>query len=89
MRVTRNDGRLVMSADGALELKLQALIKINELYAGALQNYKGQWVPSVVMGPQAGGANQGLALIDLLTAKTARDLGLDMSVSGKASTSTK
>lgn len=77
--------KLVMSADGALDKKLEALVKINEMYATAIKDYKGNWVPNVSMG-QSGGQNQGLALVDLLTAKTARDLGVDLSVSGKAST---
>lgn len=78
--------QLVMTADGALDKKLEALVKINEMYAAAIKDYKGNWVPSVVMGDK-GGANGGLALVDLLTAKTARDLGMDMSVSGKGNTS--
>lgn len=82
--------RLVMSADGALDKKLEAIVEINKLYAAAIQNYKGNWVPNVVMGGtnMAGAAgNQGLALVDLLTVKTARDLGMDMSVAGKGNTS--
>lgn len=77
--------RMVMAADGALEKKLEALVKINEMYASAIKDYKGNWVPGVVMGSSSG-SNQGLALVDLLTAKTARDLGLDMTVPGAAQT---
>lgn len=76
----------VMEADGALNQKLEALVKINQAYAAAIQGYQGNWVPSVVygggstVGQSAGsGAQQ---LIDLLTAKTARDMGIDMGVSG-------
>jgi len=42
--------RLVMDADGALEKKLQAYIEVSKLYASAIKDYKGNWVPSVVMG---------------------------------------
>ena len=77
---------LVMTADGALNQKLEALVKINQAYASAIQGYQGNWVPGVVygggstVGQTAGsGAQQ---LIDLLTAKTARDMGIDMAVSG-------
>ncbi|MEK7508660.1 MAG: hypothetical protein AAB568_02275, partial [Patescibacteria group bacterium] len=71
-----------MAANGALETKLEALVEINRNYAEAIKEYGGNWVPSVVMGgvssSHAGsGANQ---LIDLLMVKTARDLGLDMSI---------
>ena len=75
-----------MSADGALDQKLVALVKINELYANALKDYKGDWVPRISMGGGSGGANQGLELIELLKAKTARDLALDMSMTGKDAT---
>jgi hypothetical protein len=76
--------RLVMEADGALEKKLQAYMEVSKLYAAAIQNYKGNWVPNVVMGggnghgthPTAGSGAQ--ELIDLLTMKTARELGLQM-----------
>ena len=80
--------RLVMQADGALEPKLDALVKINATYADAIARYQGQWVPSVVMGSggsaaPASGAQQ---LVDMLTLKTARDLGLDLNVSGAGRT---
>lgn len=74
--------RLIMEADGALKQKLDAYIEVNKLYADAIARYQGQWVPSVVMG--GNGANQSpsnngaQALIDLLTAKTAKDLALDL-----------
>ena len=77
--------RLVMAADGALEKKLQAYIEVSKLYPNAIKDYKGNWVPSVVMG---GGNRHGTQtagsgaqeIVDLLTIKTARDLGLDMSI---------
>lgn len=75
--------RLVMTADGALEKKLEAFVTVNEHYAKAIADYKGAWVPSVVMGQSAAGGSGGHALIDMLTAKTARDLGLDLGVQKK------
>jgi hypothetical protein len=71
---------LVMSADGALTQKLEAWLEAQKVWATAVSNYKGSWVPSVVMGgtgQQGNGAND---LIDLLTAQTARQLALDMQV---------
>ncbi len=80
--------RLVMSADGALDKKLDALIKINGMWAGAVANYKGDWASKVVMAgdgkTHAGGG--ATALVDLLTAKTARDLGVSLSVKGEENT---
>jgi hypothetical protein len=72
--------RLVMTADGALEQKLKAYVEVNSWYADAIKNYGGNWVPTTVMGASAGGTNGAAALIDLFTAKTARDLQLDMSI---------
>lgn len=75
--------RLVMEADGALEKKLQAYIEVSKVYAGAIQGYKGNWVPSVVMGNGHGTQTAGSGaqeLVDLLTVKTARELGLQMNI---------
>lgn len=73
--------RLVMSADGALEKKLEAYVSVNAKYADAIQNYAGNWVPTTVMGGAgSGNVNGAQTLIDMLTAKTARELQLDMSV---------
>jgi hypothetical protein len=76
--------RLVMEADGALEKKLEAFIEVNKWYADAIKGYGGAWVPSVVMGSSAGGTSASGAqqMIDMLTAKTAKDLSLDLSVKG-------
>lgn len=77
--------RLVMQADGALDPKLKAYIDVNRVYADAIKGYGGSWVPSVVMG-EGGRQNGAMDLVNLLTAKTARELGLDMSVAGKENT---
>jgi hypothetical protein len=39
-----------MDADGALEKKLQACTEVGKLYASTIKDYKGNWVPSVVVG---------------------------------------
>lgn len=56
-----------------------SIVPIGTAYIfGGVANYKGAWVPSVVMGGQQAGSNGAQALVDMLTAKTARDLSLDM-----------
>ncbi len=73
--------RLVMSADGALTAKLEAWQAVQIRYAEAIEKQK--WVPEIQMGQT--GQNTGSAandLIDLLKAKTAKELNLDMSVKG-------
>ncbi len=75
--------QLVMQADGALEKKLTAYVQVNQNYATAIQNFRGNWVPTVVMGGTNGNHVAGSGaqeLIDLLTVKTARELGLDMTI---------
>jgi regulator of protease activity HflC (stomatin/prohibitin superfamily) len=74
--------KLVMNADGALAQKLEAWKEVNSYYAKAMKDYKGQWVPNVVMSGGQNGQNVNAAqsLLDLFMVKTARDLSLDMSV---------
>jgi hypothetical protein len=80
--------KAVMVADGALEKKLQAWLDAQKAYAEAIGRHQGPWVPSVVLG---GGQGQSITatgpqqLIELLTAKTAMDLGLDMSMKAPSS----
>lgn len=78
--------RLVMAADGALDPKLKAYVEVNAKYAEAIANYKGNWVPGVVMGGAGGKSNGAQDMIDLLSVKTAKELGLDMSVAGAGNT---
>ena len=77
--------KLVMEADGALEKKLEAWVSVNGKYADAIKGYGGAWVPSVVMGGAGNGGAIGAApaggamdLVQLLTAKTATDLALEV-----------
>jgi hypothetical protein len=74
--------KLVMEADGQLDKKLDALVKINAMYASAIEKAQpGAWAPAVQMG--AGGGNAGSRatdLVDLMTAKTAKEMGVDMGV---------
>lgn len=79
--------KLVMNADGALDKKLDALVKINAQYADAIKSYTGAWVPGIVMGGGTSVAGSGAQeMIQLLTAKTARDLGIDLNVAGASRT---
>ncbi|OGN09391.1 MAG: hypothetical protein A3J46_01125 [Candidatus Yanofskybacteria bacterium RIFCSPHIGHO2_02_FULL_41_11] len=75
---------LVMSADGALDKKLQTYLEAQKVWADAIKGYQGNWVPGVVMGGGQNGAASGAQdLVNLLTAKTARELGLDMTIPKK------
>jgi hypothetical protein len=80
--------KLVMSADGALDKKLEAYKEVNSRYADAIAKYQGNWVPSVVMGSDGSkGSNGANDLINMLNAKTAMDLGINLNVKGRNNTS--
>lgn len=70
--------KLVMSADGALDKKLEAWKEVNFKYAEMIKG--SQLVPSVVMGGSDGKTASANEWIQLFMAKTAKDLALDMSV---------
>ncbi len=71
--------RAVMIADGALTQKLAVWKEVNLAYAKAIENYKGNWVPTTNFGGKVGGGGNGAnALIQMFTAKTANDLSLSM-----------
>lgn len=72
--------KLVMNADGALKDKLEAYKAVNLAYAQAIASYNGNWVPAVVMGQDGSKHNGAQDLINMLNAKTAFDLGLDLNI---------
>lgn len=71
--------KLVMAADGALELKRSAFIEVNKNYAEAFS--KQPLVPQIVMGGSGAGAgSNAMSLVDLLTVTTAKQLGLSLQI---------
>ena len=77
--------QLVMTADGALERKLQTYLEREKIWAGAFQNFKGNIVPQIQMGStSAPGSNAALSFIELMGLKAAKDLALDMEMKGTA-----
>ena len=70
----------IMLADGALAQKLETYKAVNAEYAQQFGTQK--WVPEMVMGASGDGVdgNAAAEMITLLTAKTAKDLQLDMSM---------
>jgi ABC-type dipeptide/oligopeptide/nickel transport system ATPase component len=69
-----------MAADNALSLRLDAYVKVQQSYAAALRGK--QLVPTVVIGNSGSGkTTSATALIDLLTAKTAKELAVDLQMS--------
>lgn len=72
--------RRIMEADGALEKKLDAYKEVQQMWATAFQNYKGDLVPKFQTGTQKGGGNAGLDFMEIMGAKAAMDLNLDTNV---------
>jgi hypothetical protein len=77
--------RLIMEADSALEIKINAWKEINKFYAEQIGRQR--WVPEIQW---AGGGNGQQApgqaandLVNLFTVQTARQLGLDMKIPEK------
>ncbi|RLA62568.1 MAG: hypothetical protein DRQ78_07885 [Epsilonproteobacteria bacterium] len=75
--------RLLMEADGALEQKISAYKHV--MTVAFTEFGKQKWVPEVQMGASGSGSGSEAAnLINILTAKTLTDLGLDMKINPQA-----
>lgn len=73
--------RLILAADGALEQKLATYKAVQNRYAAAIENYKGNWVPTVMTGGTSGGnGNAAMTMIEALSIKALKDLALDLEV---------
>lgn len=72
-----------LQADGALESKLAVYKEIMIAYANAVGHQK--WVPDVVFGSNGGGngGQQAVQLLEVLGAKAAKDLAVDLRVPQK------
>jgi hypothetical protein len=81
--------RRAIEADGALAAKLGTYERVNQMWANAFLGHQGQLVPSVVMGSgggtgnTAGGVASVQSFMEMLTAKTALDLGVSARPAGK------
>lgn len=76
--------RLILEADGALEPKLKAMVQIQGYWAEAYKNATQPLVPQIQMGANGTDTSKGVdsaqRMMDLLTVKAAKDLGLDLRV---------
>lgn len=70
----------IMQADGALEKKLETYENVQKMWAGAFANYKGDLVPKIQTGADSGGQNAGLDFMEVMGAKAAMDLSLELDV---------
>lgn len=90
-RILRAEGesnarRMIMSADGALDRKLQALEKINQMWALSFEKGTRPLTPSIVMGGGNGSGQNAVSasqeLMNLLTIQTAKQLGVSVTPTG-------
>jgi regulator of protease activity HflC (stomatin/prohibitin superfamily) len=79
--------KAVMMADGALEKRLASFIEIHKFYADAFS--KQALVPQIVMGSSSTSGTNATALVDLMTAATAKQLGLSLQIPPNTTTKTK
>lgn len=73
----------IMQADGALEKKLETYKEVQQMWANAFQNYKGDLVPKFQTGSNGSGGNAGLDFMEIMSAKAAMDLNLNTKVKKK------
>ncbi len=71
----------IMAADGALEKKLKTYEEVQRMWATAFQNYQGALVPTFQTGTNGNGkGNAGLDFMEIMGAKAAMDLNMNMNV---------
>ena len=76
---TAYEKQKIMSADGALDKKLEAYKYVMAEGFKAISDYKGAWVPSIISGAASGGGNNAaFNMMEMLSIKAMKDLSLDM-----------
>lgn len=78
-----------ITADGGLEMKINAYKEVMGLWANAMMNHQGQLFPSIVMGGGNGTPTNAQNFMDLMSAKAANDLSLNMKIPGNGNTAPK
>lgn len=70
--------KLIMTADGALDKKLEAYVEVQKLWSEAFAKHQGPLVPTFMNGGNGGTQNAGNQFMELMNAKAMRDLSLDL-----------
>jgi hypothetical protein len=73
----------LMQADGALEVKLATYKEVQQMWANAFAAYQGDLVPQFQTGSATRNSNAGLEFMEIMGAKAAMDLSLEMNVKNK------
>lgn len=75
--------KLNMEADGALQAKLDTYYESQKVAWAAIGGYEGSWVPSVIMGAGGPAGSGAMQMMEMISAKYAKDLALDMTMVGQ------
>lgn len=70
--------RAAMVANGALEQKLETWLTAQKYWSEAFAKYQGNMVPSTILGGGTGSGGNALQFMEIMTAKAAKDLNLDL-----------
>lgn len=71
--------KLIMNADGALQIKVDALIEVNKIWADAYKTCPNRPTPDIIYGASSNGTgNAALDFMNIQNSKVLRDLNLDM-----------
>lgn len=68
----------IMSADGALDKKINAYIQVQQYWADAFSKYTGNLTPSIITGGAGGTNTNALNIMEILGMKAAKDLSLEL-----------
>jgi len=78
--VAAYEKRTTIQANGALEQKLEAYVDIQKAWADAFSKYTGNVAPQIISGGSGQVGNAGVNFMEMMAAKSAKDLLLDMKV---------
>lgn len=70
--------KLIMQANGALEQKLEAYVKVQGYWADAFKNYQGNLMPQFISGSGPVPINAANQFMEMMMIRSAKDLGLNL-----------
>lgn len=81
--VAAYEKRTTIQANGALELKIDAWLKAEEFKWAAFGKFQGNIVPQIQSGTNSGGTQNALGFMEIMGAKAAKELALDLNPNNK------
>jgi hypothetical protein len=81
--VAAYEKKTTIQANGALELKIDAWLKAEEFKWAAFGKFQGNIMPQIQSGNNPGGPSNALSFMEVMSAKAARELALDLNPTNK------